>query len=1260
MSRAAQAFLELCKQSSVIPNVFDFLSKSKDLSARDKVDVILADQYFRWENQQAIPVEHYLQNLPDVEDYLVVPILVEEYGYLEERGAAPAPVKFVSRFQHLDSRALALLCSELEVENYNDPSDEDPTVKTEFSEPRKIGRYEVICQIGQGGFGEVLLAKDPTLDRSVAIKLLAAERLEAGADPAELLTEARTIAKLDHPNIVPVFDFGTTAEGRCFIVSKFIKGKDLRTLLTKSVSSRDAALIVTTLARALNAAHQVGIVHRDVKPGNIIVDEERQPHLLDFGLATPQLHESASEVYAGTPAYMSPEQSRGELLDGRTDIYSLGIVLYELLTGRRPFVKRDSSTANVKSSARSIVPPRQYVESIPRELESICLKALAEETGERFNTAGDFANALETWLSEDSSSSSTVAIDSRATDAASKRRRKEPRASKAKWLVGSLGVTAAAFASLIWFGWIDPRSALKKWSDEYLPEFARGYLSAGWDLKPDYESGYFYKSTELLTRAQLDDPSVVSVAVKTTAPRFTPTQVAWSPQGDRLAVVTRRGQLRVYDWDGRQLELSFIYRSATANDWVRCFCWHPFDGSAVIATGRGIVIGTANDRGDYDISLLIGKVYETDTIDYVVDQGRVLFVFGSKTGYRAWDPLTEKIFQDFVPSPGKCVCSPSLSNQYAYVSKSPTGAATLEFWTASWGQDSDESTQKTTQQWSFSRRKLIELDSTSTMSEISSVEISGDKKHIMLLGEKQGAVFEIDEGLELRGTFALEDQKNGAQGTFYPYSWPSQRSRTDTFTALIRDSGKITRLTFSSDGTNNEAKLKTEPEQLETQMLGARLSGSCFDVHPTRELIAVAYAGGLEIWNSNFETVVQVPGLDCVWDIIPMQLHDKCLLLRNDGGGVVVRTRGEPLGKVIPPVSPEFSGYSTIERNSIVEPELDLLQSSFDTQRPVQHRNLADYEIIALTTPSRRTFSLLPHSAFENELKSIPPASSANQNNSWNYGTTYKPGANLSLDKIDRYFHHALTDSNERLALAQGAQAAIMCDSKGNYEVHKLRDLDATPFLKGQIKELDRYLAITTDSDANSLFAGIGGPGHTKVKAINLESGTPLWTRELDGFENGVTLAMARQDVLVASWFGWRLIDSRWGKVLREFDPRAEHGFRHGQVKQHPLEGTLFSWHRYPEIEPAASWTKDLELQWLAFAASNGQWLILSPTGELLGQVESSESQTIRYTRRHDTYVPAVWADESLEEVPAPTDSLTLVKYHEDGRITCEPFAPLN
>jgi class 3 adenylate cyclase/tetratricopeptide (TPR) repeat protein len=264
--------------------------------------------------------------------------------------------------------------------------------------PPAFGRYQVRRPLGSGGFGDVYLGHDTQLDRPVAIKVLRTGPGCPQGDSELALHEARRLARLRHRGIVTVHDVGMH-EGQVYVVSDFLDGPDLdRWLGNNRPTWPEAARIAAAVADALAHVHAQLVVHRDVKPSNIILTADRAPVLVDFGLALDETQTGGSErgMVSGTPSYMSPEQAAGTAhrIDGRTDIYSLGVVLYKMLTGHVPF--RATNPLELLRQVRDDEPqpPRQLVGDIPPELERVCLKALAKQQQDRYTTAADFAADL--------------------------------------------------------------------------------------------------------------------------------------------------------------------------------------------------------------------------------------------------------------------------------------------------------------------------------------------------------------------------------------------------------------------------------------------------------------------------------------------------------------------------------------------------------------------------------------------------------------------------------------------------------------------------------------------------------------------------------------------------------------------------------------------------------------------------------------------------------------------------------------------------
>ncbi|MFN7731263.1 MAG: protein kinase domain-containing protein [Pirellula sp.] len=287
--------------------------------------------------------------------------------------------------------------------------DESASLSYEGDQDIVIGRYRLLERIGRGTFGVVHRADDQMLKRHVALKLLT--RFQNANEVAAWLDEARVLASLDHTAIVPVFDVGKSDRGQPFIVSKLIEGGSLnQRAAQESWSIQDSLRVVTQLAHALDYLHRRGTIHRDIKPSNILLTKEGDAILADFGLALPESGFGRGSRFVGTPAYMSPEQARheGHRVDGRSDIYSLGVVFYELLTGKRPFQAADREELLDCIRNVEVRPPRQMNQAIPRELERICMKALSKKISDRYPTAADMAEELERWRNGDFSAGSVA------------------------------------------------------------------------------------------------------------------------------------------------------------------------------------------------------------------------------------------------------------------------------------------------------------------------------------------------------------------------------------------------------------------------------------------------------------------------------------------------------------------------------------------------------------------------------------------------------------------------------------------------------------------------------------------------------------------------------------------------------------------------------------------------------------------------------------------------------------------------------------
>ncbi|MEW6577738.1 MAG: protein kinase [Chloroflexota bacterium] len=260
-----------------------------------------------------------------------------------------------------------------------------------------LGNYEIVSKLGKGGMATVYRARQVTMQRDVAIKVMSAD---LAADPefvARFEREAHVIARLEHPRILPVHDFGH--EGELFyLVMRLIEGESLYYRLKRGpLPLKTAARLIGQIGEALDYAHAEGVIHRDLKPNNILIDQWDNLYLMDFGLAKMMASAQSltqSGTVLGTPAYMAPEQWRGEPVDARTDVYALGIILYEMVAGRTPFESDTPFTLMYKHINDAPPPLRDALPDLPEQVEAVILKALAKNPDDRYQSAGDMARAF--------------------------------------------------------------------------------------------------------------------------------------------------------------------------------------------------------------------------------------------------------------------------------------------------------------------------------------------------------------------------------------------------------------------------------------------------------------------------------------------------------------------------------------------------------------------------------------------------------------------------------------------------------------------------------------------------------------------------------------------------------------------------------------------------------------------------------------------------------------------------------------------------
>jgi serine/threonine protein kinase len=345
-----------------------------------------------------------------------VELIVLEFELRRQKGESPDPEQWCQHFpqwraelrQRLqrsafpDAESNGQETAALQTAPYAG-NDRPTVVDIEIGVP-VLGRHEILEEIGRGGMGVVYQARDHVLDRIVALKAILSGSLASAEEVRRFYQEARAAARLRHPNIVPIYGMGLHDGQHCFTMGLFPKGSLGKHLKAYQSDIRRSVELAVKVARAVQAAHERGIIHRDLKPGNILLDEQGEPVVSDFGLAK-RLDVSATMTLPnqpiGTPAYMAPEQAHGDATTAASDIWALGVILYELLIGRRPFLGDGADEVKQRVLHADPLSPRRLRPDLPADLETIVLTCLAKEPARRYGSAAALADDLERWLRGD-------------------------------------------------------------------------------------------------------------------------------------------------------------------------------------------------------------------------------------------------------------------------------------------------------------------------------------------------------------------------------------------------------------------------------------------------------------------------------------------------------------------------------------------------------------------------------------------------------------------------------------------------------------------------------------------------------------------------------------------------------------------------------------------------------------------------------------------------------------------------------------------
>jgi hypothetical protein len=755
---------------------------------------------------------------------------------------------------------------------------------------------------------------------------------------------------------------------------------------------------------------------------------------------------------------------------------------------------------------------------------------------------------------------------------------------------------------------------------------------ATWVATPRRDSGLLYASAGLRAQQHAADSTVVAASLRTLVPRYPIREVAWNERGDRLAVLTDQGCLRIYRWDGERLRLETLYEDAATRRRIVDLAWHPHRDRLLLAAAQRICRADFSDPARPRFDSLAFRGDEIRRIDCLNQGDHNLLLIVSARGLDAIDLRSEQP-----------VAVPALASSERL--NVGTGGAVfavhaggkIDCWRARYegsGQDA----------WTFQRLASHPIRAPH---EVLRLAVDPEGQRLAVLRSGNATIF-ATQTLSRRTDIAMG---NGVTNKSHLLFADAANSYRDEILVTSR-----TQIHLRSDQVGSVPGGKIE--SISSMALGGQLAGVCADLHPEGSLIAIACPGRLEVWNRQLQTVANLPPLKQLNQVLPSDLQTSAVICAADGSGVAISAEGALLGPNIPPLRPADMAYAAVNLHALLEhPTPELVQSTDWHKASPQRRPLKPFGL-ARAEAQRFTFASVP-SAIANQL-SGRTAGSRKRPTQTTFGAVFFPKA--LRDEAGKAIEvRPLLDADPaHVAIAARADVIAVVDALGRYICYRGSSEGGGRRTIGRLPGFSGDLSIALSRNGRRLFVTAGSRWRSTVGALDLMTRKPLWKVTFDQLPGRAYLNVLNNNtVLVTHRAGWRLLDPDSGATLRSRSTITEFGAVQARAELSRHDGSCYSWNEQAAIEPVAGWAPDLSLRWITLATATHGWLVIDPDGRIIAEKTASDPPPSRYIHAASHHEFAVEHDDYGRKDPTPPSAaLTVLRHHNDGRVTLAPFLP--